>query len=334
MPYPGPAPFHQMYGDFNPRGIGAKRWMKQVLVELDDWGFNALGYHTDAPRPLFRDNISYVQGMSTAIVQSYARKRLTTLTSWPDVFAAEFEQVVDAVVRPIAIDCREDPNLIGYAFSDTPSWALPRDGSTPAWVAYLQTRKANFPGKLAWIEVLQGQYPSPEAAAKAYGLTDIGDWQQLAATTEWPDSEKSEQRVRDNLEMMRAIATRWFDVHVAAIRKYDTIHMILGDKFNCNRPLPKYLWPIIEKHIDVVLVQWFSRSFDVQRKFLRELHEATGKPILLGDSSFSVTHPRQELGAKGVRLGIARRGRTCVCSFPKSRDVRTAHCWLALLWLY
>src|SRR5687767_13347075 len=83
------ADFATTGGKFNPNGEGAQRWAKQVLADLKDWGFDALGYHTGLPPATYRRTFPYIQALRPVTVTPWARLER------PDVFAPGFEKRVD-----------------------------------------------------------------------------------------------------------------------------------------------------------------------------------------------------------------------------------------------
>jgi hypothetical protein len=60
--------------DFNPNGSAARKWVSQIRADFADWGFSALGYHTDLPRPLFRDGLAYIQPVAAVRLEPYSHR--------------------------------------------------------------------------------------------------------------------------------------------------------------------------------------------------------------------------------------------------------------------
>ena len=281
--------------DFNPHGLAARKWMARVLADLDDWHFNALGFHTSVPRNLFRERLPYVQPIRSFRVEIYWEEK----QELPDVFGQEFEQRVDAAVRPIAVDCASDPNLLGYAFCDVPPWTGYRGfGNHPIspWVDAIRSLPPEAPGKKAWVNILKARYRNAGAAATTH-VVDAATWEDLSALRTWPLPD-SDPALADTEELLSRIADRWHKAHVDAIRRYDSHHLVLGDKILANLPVPDFLLPILKRYVDVVNIQW-SGHFKEQEATLRRIYGATGKPILLGDSAFSHRQPNQSR-SKGV----------------------------------
>lgn len=285
-------------GRFNPYGAAAATWLEQVKRDFLAWRFTAFGFHTDVPLELVNDDFHYIARIRVAPLEMYARS-----VARPDVFSPAFARELENEVRRVCLLHKGERNLLGYAFVDIPEWTLAplRYQSPPIvhpWVDALRALDADAPGKQAWIAVLREHYRAPQAAADAHGLR-ADSWEELQAHIVWPTPKDDRAVGKDSEAMLGAIAERWYALHSYYIRRHDPYHLILGDKLR-GAALPQFLLPILQRHVDVILIQWYGR-FAQQEAALRQIHAATGKPILLGDSSFSVVQPHQDL-AKGVHV--------------------------------
>jgi hypothetical protein len=167
------------------------------------------------------------------------------------------------------------------------------------WVKFCMELGAKSPGKQRWVEVLRKNYPGAAAAAAAYGI-EASSWTDFLSRTYWPAPAQPIRVFKDVQFFLPLIADNWFRISVEALKKYDQNHLIFGDKFEGKRSLPLWLDPIIKKHFDVVYIQWYEYA-DTQIPRLKKLYETTGKPILMGDSSFSC--PNQNIPRpKGVHV--------------------------------
>ncbi|MEQ1861919.1 MAG: agarase [Chthoniobacteraceae bacterium] len=92
---------------------------------------------------------------------------------------------------------------------------------------------------------------------------------------------------------LRKLATRYYQVTHDAIRRYDAHHLILGDRYEANAPLPVEVVESAKPFVDVLCFQDFREPV----KHLAEWHSLTGKPVLWADGARSV--PMQ--GSKAMR---------------------------------
>lgn len=107
---------------------------------------------------------------------------------------------------------------------------------------------------------------------------------------------------QDMLEFMPIIAEQWYSLHERLIRKYDSNHLILGDK-NMVMWYYDFILPSVKKHVDVVCVQAYG-PWEKDRKLSDKIYQATGKPMFNGDGCFGLAGPnQQEWGVKGFRTG-------------------------------
>ena len=151
---------------------------------------------------------------------------------YPDVFSPEFEQWCEYLARFVCARHRNNPNLIGYFFTDIPAWNEHSLGM-------------RFP--------------------------------QLADQT--PGTSEYE-------EILQKIAERYYSVMVSKIRYYDSKHLILGDRFNGNRPDSDVVYMVAAKYCDVISIQYFlhgQQSYREMEAYFDRIHDLTGKPLLLAD---------------------------------------------------
>ncbi|MCP4656287.1 MAG: MBL fold metallo-hydrolase [bacterium] len=279
-------------GNVDLRGAAARAFMDESLERIISWGFNSLGVHNHVPQK----RLPYVTHFRPVPLDGWLRKT----RHYPDPFSTTTKRQVESRAQDWAGTRRDDRSILGVSFTDMPVWRL-RPGRDHPWVATLKGLPASAPGKQAWIGVLRRRYPNPTAAARAHGV-EAETWEALAAITDWPrHGGRPASRRRDQEAFLPRIADRWYSLLSTSVRRHAPHHLILGDKIMPDKDLPEWLVPIIGRHFDVLYFQWYATAED-QIPRLRELHRVTGKPILLGDSSFS--HPNERVpNPKGVRVG-------------------------------
>lgn len=274
-------------GFFNPHGEGARRWIEWVTALMDTWQFNTFAYHTYVPPELVRHRYFMAR------MRPYNREPYNC-NEFPDVFDPSFTARVEACVRVWCNACRNEPLFMGYAFEDIPRW---NSDGCHGWARQLMNLPGDAPGKQAFIGVLRAHYEDATAAGHIYGIeTGPWDWDRLLQATPFPDPVYPDVGRRDAQDLIEAICDQWYRTHVEAVRRYDTAHLILGAKL--HHDLPDWLLHIAARYFDVLSIQWYG-YYETQAETLAHAHKLTGKPILLGDSAFSVVRPEQE-GAKGI----------------------------------
>jgi hypothetical protein len=174
----------------------------------------------------------------------------------PDVYADQFEKTAD---RDAASQCaphKEDPWLLGYFIANEPPW----------------------PGRESLVVdmILEGK-PSP-IQREAMKFLAEGDT---------PERRK---------QFIYRASNRFLDVTIAAIRRHDPNHLILGLRFGGGVPPAEMLRAC--KAFDVYSLNVYATQ--VSMKSLEEIYAVTGRPILVGEFHFGV--PDRGLAAGLVQV--------------------------------
>jgi hypothetical protein len=80
---------------------------------------------------------------------------------------------------------------------------------------------------------------------------------------------------------LRKLATQYYKVTYEAVKRYDPNHLILGDRYEANAPIPMEVVESALPYIDVMSFQDFRDPI----KHLADWHKKTGKPVLLADAA-------------------------------------------------
>jgi hypothetical protein len=96
---------------------------------------------------------------------------------------------------------------------------------------------------------------------------------------------------------LRRLATRYYEVTHDAIRRYDRHHLILGDRYEANAPLPIEVVESARPFVDVLSFQDFRDPV----KNLAGWHARTGKPVLWADGAKNLPAKDPATGASFIR---------------------------------
>lgn len=301
-------------GHFNTHGKAAAKWIDRQLEICLDLGFNTFGKHThpSISPALYQEKIYYIASLETAPLAGWQERR--GQGPRPDVFSLDFQRFVEQRIKNICEQHRNQRNLIGYIYTDVPSWVLGRAeqsqrNDTPLiypWINAILPLGDSSPGKQRWLEHLQGRYATAEAAATVWGLPISPaygiSWEQMARLVDWSGPNDVVAAKTDLLSFMPVVVDEWYALHHKLIRKYDPNHLILGDK-NLLNWHHEWMMPSLKKHVDVIAIQAYGRWAEDSR-LTKAIYEATGKPIFNGDGCFGLAGPQQqEWGVKGFRTG-------------------------------
>jgi len=273
----------------NPDGEAAAAYMRESLDNLESWGFNSLG----GQNHVAQTRLPYVATFRPAVIENWPMKK-----SFPDPFSPATAQRVDEKARKWAESRRDDPLILGVTMTAMPLWAT-RSDRIHEWVRTLMALGAQAPGKKQFLKVLQQNHASPSAAARAYGVR-AETWADLVQRTKWPKPADPERVLADQEALLKRIAAAWYPLVTRAVRTHMPNHLVFGDKIVPWRDLPEWLVPIVAAEFDVLYFQWYDHA-DAQLERLNRVYAQTGKPILMGDSSFA--HPNERVPKpKGVEV--------------------------------
>jgi hypothetical protein len=174
----------------------------------------------------------------------------------PDVYSDEFQKTAD---RDAATQCaphKDDPWLLGYFIANEPPW----------------------PGRESLVVdmILDGK-PSPiQRAAKVF-----------LAEGDTPERRR---------QFIYRAFNRFLEVTMAAIRRHDPNHLILGLRFGSGVPPVEMLQAC--KAFDVYSLNVYATQVSV--KSMEEIYRVTGRPIIVGEFHFGV--PGRGLAAGLVQV--------------------------------
>lgn len=282
----------------------------KVLRDLEYLGMNSVGCHSSTGwfSPGFVPYVHTVRSLNICHYMSPTgeRNRGNREEDFHDVFADEFVEHCDRIARQQVAPRKDDPYVLGYSMTDCPvltEWeALPRDNNifgakrpgTPTWPRVLRNLGENSPGKRVYVETVRQIYNNDIGGFNNTYNTAFKSFDDLLRATRWRlvADPGNNREARDNSEFLVKIVDRCYEVEVAAIRKYDSNHLILGDKFNGNTDVPDEIIALHGKHFDLVFFQYYANWYDLEL-LLDRFARITGKALFHGDSSYSV--PKKEM---------------------------------------
>lgn len=223
----------------NKYGGDPATFRETALQRLQDWNFNALGGWT-SPQ-LWDRGMPYTAILDFAKVTPVIKNDYIFL---PDVFDPEWLKEIDIKAKNIVPPIAESKQLVGYFTDNELNWAQARTPDRQVNSSFLLTSEAKLsllqiflsleetrPGYQAvWDFVLKRHGNSIEQLAR--------DWQVAITSKEtvkqWTNEKKaivSESYLADEAAFSEEVARRYFQETSAAIRRYDTNHLILGCRF-------------------------------------------------------------------------------------------------------
>lgn len=228
--------WHQKYGN------DMEQWLQRVGTDMTDWGFNTLGwnqevvvhneYNNNHSRSFTFEEYQWLGLPYCHMLPFIESHQWETATRLPDVRSKSFADWCDYVARDQCARMRDDPNLIGYWYTDCPTWVHHR-----------------------------------ERAAWKGALFDADDLKTPTGRRELFD-----------------LVTAYNRVTSEAIRRYDPNHLIFGDRYEANAPLPDEVIQAAAPFVDVLGFQCFGLADHVGER-LGYWAKVGQKPVLLADSA-------------------------------------------------
>lgn len=276
---------------------------ESLLRQLEVWGFNNLGY--GGPQELER-SFPYFAAITPAFVEKHRsdpRPGQRESFSFPDVFDPEWRSRTDALIARGCTRHRDNPNLIGYFWTDTPTWELVKTRGLRGtdWVSEIRRLPADAPGRKRYADFLAERY--------AGRLDDLNSFYSLDLTSLAELAQKDLARVaigrhvvrEDDEAFLALIARSYYETVGSAQRKHDPNHLVFGDRYLAG-DAPEFVLKAAAPYIDAVAVQPGDRYTELYPPStvypdgeIERMHRVTRKPVLICDHAISYptpSHPR------------------------------------------
>lgn len=112
-------------------------WLKEsVAKNLKEWGFNSVGWEQEVTVRQWKHSRSFTFEEYQALNMPYCHMLpFTESHQWEqhtrhfDFYSREWEEWCEYIARAHCAEMSEDPNLIGYFYSDCPTWIHDRPGN-------------------------------------------------------------------------------------------------------------------------------------------------------------------------------------------------------------
>ena len=150
-----------------------KNWStlrKDLLGQFADWGFNTTNNTTKELRRALPYTVSIAL---TRTAKYYSGPGENNPYEFPDVFDDRVRAALVDKIRAVCTVHRNDPYLIGYHWTDTPTWDIrkTRIFRQTDWVSEIRTLNETAPGKRRYVDFLKLRYNRDIGRVnRAYGL--------------------------------------------------------------------------------------------------------------------------------------------------------------------
>jgi hypothetical protein len=260
----------------NQYGGDKKKWMKNTLARLKRWGFNTIGSWSD--EDLYDSKTPFVHMLYIARGNPWER----VLDS---VFTEDFQSLVRENAQK-ATKLKDHPQLVGYFLDNELPWwgefGWQTDGQKTLLEKYAAGKIENA-DKKALRKFFEDRYgPEIENFNRVWN-TSFQSFEPLEGPLALVPRTKKQKA--DANAWAGAVAERYFTVTTKALREVDPHHLILGVRFAGSAP-----WEVVEscaRYCDVVSVNHYQKSGNIDKVLLDNFYAKAKKPILIGEYSFS-----------------------------------------------
>ena len=280
-----------------------EEFRKHLDEQFARWNMNCVGY--GAPGQL-QQHYPYFATITLAPIEKHRSDPDPSSPNgyqFPDPFDPAWAADIEQRVRVLCEQHRGNRLLIGYLWTDTPTWDVIKTRGLRGtdWVSEIRTLPADAPGRRRYAEYLRSIYRNRLRELNAnYGL-------ELKSLEELKDAELSSVAIgrqvvqAEDVRFLEIIAEQFYTVVGSAQREHDPHHLVFGDRYLVGDH-PDGVLREAAKWIDAVAVQpgdLYAPLYPPSTRFateeFRRIHRVTGKPILICDHAISyptAKHPR------------------------------------------
>ncbi len=270
-------------------------WDRTLQPQFKEWRLTTLGY--GVPEPL-QAKAPWFATITLAPIEKHRsdpNRNSRDGFYFPDVFDPAWASDAAERIAKVAAPLRDNPFVIGYFWTDTPTWDVikTRGLRRTDWVSALRELPATAPGRQAYAAFLEQRYANRcDALNSIYGLA-------LTSLTQLRDANLSAVAVgrhvvqADDEAFLALIAQRFYEVTGKAQRQADPHHLVFGDRYLAG-DAPESVLRAAKPWIDAVAVQpgdRYSPLYPPSTSFpepdIEALHTLTGKPVLICDHAIS-----------------------------------------------
>lgn len=157
-------------------GGSTLRWIREsVAPNLKAWGFNTVGWVQEVTVRKWRHSRPFTNDEYQALGMPYCHLLpLTESHQWEqhtrhfDFYGSEWADWTDYVARSQCAELAGDPNLIGYFYSDCPTWVHERPENEWRGPIFDPDRLASEAGRRELFELASVYYKTAHDAVKRY----------------------------------------------------------------------------------------------------------------------------------------------------------------------
>ncbi len=260
----------------------ADRYTARMIDRMRKWGFNSTGAFSGA-------GLRVREAAKFPCVEhlAFSVEHLPGLDQVCDPFDEKTRQRIDDDLSKSLSPRVNDPLIIGYFIANEPIYENVQH-IVPALKA------SAHPCKREFVQSLEKKYKTPAAFNAAWSLK-INDFEELGdliVPVETPAAKADAQ------QFAAYFLEAYFHIVSDAFRRYDANHLLLGSRLMPGTINDEKLCRALGKYVDVMSFNYYTNGVDT--KFLRQVYEWTGRPLLLSEFYWSASKGSGLTGGREV----------------------------------
>ena len=288
-------------------GDDKEAWIRDSLEKARAMGYNAaLGGATSPERNLngFVD-VELAESIFQEEKFPYAAGVILMKHPWefvegetlPDIFDPSYRQLIESRAEAVCPKVKDDPLMIGYYYG------FGAFNRSEQWVNHHLSLPPGSAGRNALVDLLADRYAGDVQRFNSVYGTSIKAIEDLKVTEEliylagferanYPAVGKSldPTQVEDYQAILSHMAVTLYKIAHAAIRRWDTNHLILGS-FIKEWALTGESWKAAAPYVDMIAPQHVNPDIAING-----LADAAGLPLIVSDEETGLHYP----GNKGI----------------------------------
>jgi len=249
--------------------IKADDYMARMVDRVRKWGFNSGGAFSMISPAEAAVHFPYVSSLPLDPWTGKLPELPGIIGTW-DPFEPSNATKMDTAFAARLPERANDPNLIGYFLVNEPHYE-----DIPTVVP---TLKGKYACKQKLVQMLQQKYGTIDAFNAAWGTTNVS-FDELNDAVLVPKTKAAYGDVHDFTGLF---FDTYFKLVTDTFHKYDTHHLLLGNRLQPGTINNEQLCEISGKYMDVISFNYYTDGLDTE--FLSRIHGWTGdKPMLFSE---------------------------------------------------
>jgi len=259
-----------------------------MIDRVRKWGFNSIGAFSGiAPAVIQAKSIPYVSSLPYGSL-----KDIPGITNTWDPFDPANVAQIDAEFAKNLPKHADDPLLIGFFLTNEPLYEdIPKVVST--------LKGANWACKRELVQMLSDKYKTIDAFNQAWGLSAAS----FDALNDTALNVKTKAAFQDMNDFTGKFLETYFKLVADTFHKYDTHHMLIGNRFQSGTINNEQLCAIAGKYLDIMSFNYYTYALD--KDFLSRIYKWTGRPMFLSEFNYGSS---KESGLTGDNCTQQERG--------------------------